>query len=38
MCVCHQTMGVYCGQAAQKEYLLNIELLIVDSDVATLVQ
>ena len=37
-CVCHQTMSVYCGQAAQKEELLNMELLIVNSDVATVVQ
>ena len=37
-CVCHQTMSVYCGQAAQKEELLNMELLIADSDVATVVQ
>ena len=35
-CVCHQTMSVYCGQAAQKEELLNMELLIADSDVATI--
>ena len=33
-CVCHQTMNVYCGQAAQKEELLNMGLLIADSDVA----
>ena len=31
-------MSVYCGQAAQKEELLNIELLIANSDVATVVQ
>ena len=37
-CVCHQTMSVYCGQAAQKEELLNMELLIANSDVATVVQ
>ena len=37
-CVCHQTMSVYCGQAAQKEELLNIELLMANSDVATVVQ
>ena len=37
-CVCHQTMSVYCGQASQKEELLNMELLIADSDVATVVQ
>ena len=37
-CVCHQTMSVYCGQAAQKEELLNIELLMADPDVATVVQ
>ena len=37
-CVCHQTMSVYCVSAAQKEELLNMELLIADSDVATVVQ
>ena len=29
---------VYCGQAEHKEELLNMELLIADSDVATVVQ
>ena len=37
-CFCHQTMSVCYGQAAQKENLLNTELLIADSDVATVVQ
>ena len=37
-CVCHQTMSMYYGQAAQKGELLNMELLIADSDVATVVQ
>ena len=37
-CVCHQTMSVYCGQAAQKEEFLNMELLFANSDVATVVQ
>ena len=36
-CVCHQTMNVCYGQAAQKETFLNTELLIADSDVATVV-
>ena len=31
-------MSVCYGQAAQKENLLNTELLIADSDVATVVQ
>ena len=31
-------MSVYCGQAAQKEELFNMESLIVDSDVAIVVQ
>ena len=34
-CVCHQAMNVQCGQAAQKEDFLNMELLIDDSDVDT---
>ena len=29
--VCHQTMSVQCGQAAQNEELLNMELLIADA-------
>ena len=37
-CVRNQTMSVCYGQAAQKENLLNTELLIADSDVATVVQ
>ena len=37
-CVCHQTTSVYCGKTAQKEELLNMELLIADSDVATVEQ
>ena len=37
-CVCHQSMSVCYGQAAKKETLLNTELLIADSGVATAVQ
>ena len=37
-CVCHQTVSACYGQAAQKENILNTELLIAISDVATVVQ